>query len=211
MNFGFRFNVDHVTISPSTGSTATTARQRDYSLTCSSTLFDPIPLPDNVPSPNFQWLFEGQPSLPSGVTATPIIMSSNSTSKTYASILWFSPLRQSLHAGTYTCRLGPGRLVNSARIRVNGIKIVAVYIIDLWFEFIFLPAPPISIQIITSGAPVVGQSYSLTCGVTGAENLNSSITYQWTKNNGTQTQVPNGDCGKFTQDVWLHAFVIHTP
>ena len=39
---------------------------------------------------------------------------------------------------------------------------------------------------------MLGQSYSLICGVTGAENLNSSITYQWTKNNGTQTQVPNG-------------------
>ena len=39
---------------------------------------------------------------------------------------------------------------------------------------------------------VLGQGgYSLTCNltVTGAENLNSSITYQWTKNNGTQTLV----------------------
>ena len=37
---------------------------------------------------------------------------------------------------------------------------------------------------------MLGQSgYSLTCDVTGAENLNPSITYWWTKNNGTQTQV----------------------
>ena len=44
---------------------------------------------------------------------------------------------------------------------------------------------------------MLGQSYSLTCGVTGVENLDSSITYQWTKNNGTtQTQVPNGDIPK---------------
>ena len=38
----------------------------------------------------------------------------------------------------------------------------------------------------------MGQSgYSLTCGVTvtGADAGNPSITYQWTKNNGTQTQV----------------------
>ena len=36
----------------------------------------------------------------------------------------------------------------------------------------------------------MGQSgYSLTCGVAGAENLYPSITYQWIKNNGTQTQV----------------------
>ena len=38
----------------------------------------------------------------------------------------------------------------------------------------------------------MGQSgYSLICGVTvtGADTGNPSITYQWTKNNGTQTQV----------------------
>ena len=112
---------DPVTISPSTGSTATTAGQRDYSLTCSSTLFAPIPLPDNVPSPNFQWSFGGSSSLPSGVTAMPTVMSSsNSTSETYTSTLQFSsPLSQS-HAGMYTCRLGAGRLMNSVEITVNG-------------------------------------------------------------------------------------------
>ena len=122
MNFGFRFNVDHVTISPSTGSTATTAGQRDYSLTCSSTLFelDRIISRSNVPSPNFQWSFDGSTSLPSGVTAMPTVMSSsNSTSETYTSTLQFSPLSQS-HAGMYTCRLGPGRLVNSVVVTVNG-------------------------------------------------------------------------------------------
>ena len=38
---------------------------------------------------------------------------------------------------------------------------------------------------------VLGQNYSLTCGVTvtGADAGNPSITYQWTKNNGTQTQI----------------------
>jgi hypothetical protein len=37
----------------------------------------------------------------------------------YSSTLQFSPLSQS-HAGMYTCRLGPGRLVNSVAITVNG-------------------------------------------------------------------------------------------
>ena len=120
MNFGFRFDVDHVTFSPSTGSTATTAGERDYSLTCSSILFAPIPLPDNVPSPNFQWSFGGSTSLPSGVTAMPTVMSSsNSTSETYTSVLQFSPLSQA-YAGMYTCRLGPGRLENSVMVTVNG-------------------------------------------------------------------------------------------
>ena len=40
---------------------------------------------------------------------------------------------------------------------------------------------------------MLGQNgYSLTCGVNGAHNLNASIIYQWTKNNGTQTQIQVG-------------------
>jgi hypothetical protein len=120
VEFGVRSNVDHVIISPSTGSTAPTAGETGYSLTCSSTLIDPTSLPSGVPSPNFQWSFGGSSSLPSGVTAMATVMSSsNSTSKTYTSTLQFSPLSQS-HAGMYTCRLGAGRLVNSAMITVNG-------------------------------------------------------------------------------------------
>jgi hypothetical protein len=122
VNFGFRFDFDHVIISPSTGSTATTAGQRDYSLTCSATLFDPNRLPSGIPLPTFQWSFDGSSSLPSGVTAMPTVMSSsNSSSETYTSALQFnSPLSQSLHTGVYTCQLGPGRLVNSVMVTVNG-------------------------------------------------------------------------------------------
>ena len=121
VNFGFRFYVDHVTISPSTGSTVTTAGDTDYSLNCSTILFQPSRLPYDVPSPNFQWFFNGSTSLPSGVTAMPTVMShSNSTSETYTSILQFPPLSQCL-IGNYTCRLGPGRLINSAMVTVNGI------------------------------------------------------------------------------------------
>ena len=36
---------------------------------------------------------------------------------------------------------------------------------------------------------LVQSGYSLTCTVNEAEHLNVSITYQWTKNNGTQTQL----------------------
>ena len=62
----------------------------------------------------------------------------------------------------------------------------------------FFPAPPISAQITTSSSDslLLGQSgYSLTCGITGTENLSPSITYQWTKNNGTQdqTQIQNDE------------------
>ena len=55
---------------------------------------------------------------------------------------------------------------------------------------VFLPAPAVSVQVSTSGAPSLGQSYTLTCGVTGADDLNADpIAYKWTKSNGTQTQV----------------------
>ena len=37
---------------------------------------------------------------------------------------------------------------------------------------------------------MLGQNdYTLTCGASGAENLNSTITYMWFKNNGTQVQL----------------------
>ena len=40
---------------------------------------------------------------------------------------------------------------------------------------------------------MLGQNgYSLTCSVNGAGNLNPTITYQWTKNNGTQTKIQVG-------------------
>ena len=129
VSFGFRFDVDHVTFSPSTGSTATTAGQRDYSLTCSVTLFEPSSLPSGVPSPNFQWLLNGCASLSSDVTAMPTFMSSsNSTSETYSSTLQFSPLSQ-CHAGMYTCRLGPARLTNNVMVTVDGI---AIPVHDRW-------------------------------------------------------------------------------
>ena len=123
VNFGVSHDVDHVTFTPSTGSTATTAGDTDYSLTCSVPLIDPPSRPNNVPFPNLQWSFDGSTSLPSGVTATPTVYmsSSNSTSETYTSTLQFnSPLSQ-CHVGNYRCRLGPGRLENSIMVTMNGI------------------------------------------------------------------------------------------
>ena len=54
----------------------------------------------------------------------------------------------------------------------------------------FSPAPAISVQITTSGAPLLGQSnYSLNCSVSVSENLNPFVTYQWTKKNSIQSQL----------------------
>ncbi len=130
VHFGFRYNLDHVTISPSTGSTATVVGVQDYSLNCSITLFKPSHLSSaaGVPSPTFQWSFDNSTSLPSGVTAMPTVISSmNDTSETYSSTLQFSPLSHQSHEGMYTCRLGPGRLMNSALITVNSKTIIIIY------------------------------------------------------------------------------------
>ena len=129
MDFGFRHNIDPVIFSPSTGSTITAAGQRDYSLNCSTTLFNAnrLSVLSDVPPPNFQWSFDGSTSLPSGVTAMPTVMSSiNSTSETYTSTLQFSSPLSQVYAGMYTCQLAPGRLENSVMITVNGmIRLVA--------------------------------------------------------------------------------------
>ena len=115
MNFASRFDDPHITTSSSGSNTAGAV----YSLMCSSTLnSDSIPLPVNVPEPRFVWSFgpSGSDLLPSGVTD----MGTTSSGNTYISTLQFSPLSQSLHAGMYTCRLGPGRLVRDVMITVNG-------------------------------------------------------------------------------------------
>ena len=58
---------------------------------------------------------------------------------------------------------------------------------------LFSPAPNISVQINTSGSSILGESgFTLTCCVSGADYFNPFITYQWTKGNGTQTQIQDG-------------------
>ena len=194
VNFAFIHSADHVTFSHSGSGNA----GETYSLSCSAILILSGILPTGTPTPTFQWFFgpNGNAFLPSGLT-TPATTSRMATivniaTTTFTSTLQFSPLSQS-HAGNYTCRIGAGRLVNSAMVTANGIMYFLWFIdctdIYILLKFFFGPAPTISVQITASGPPVVGQSYSLTCTVTGAENLSPSITYQWTKNNGAQTQI----------------------
>ena len=116
VDFGVNNSPEPVTISSSGSSIA----GESYSLQCSATLVDPVPLPSNIPTPYFEWFFDpnGNASLPSGVTPSATILGSGNT---YTSTLQFSPLSQSeSHAGMYTCRLGVGTLANSTVVTVNG-------------------------------------------------------------------------------------------
>ena len=163
-----------------------------YSLVCSATLVDPVPLPSNI-IPNFEWFFgpNGNAPLPSGAAPMSTILRNGHT---YTSSLQFSPLTE-CHTGMYTCRLGVGILANSTMITVNG-KSIDNYcnnLCQLPIITFFLAASNISVQITTSGSSVVGESgFTLTCCISGADNLNPFIIYQWTKDNGTQTQIQDG-------------------
>ena len=70
---------------------------------------------------------------------------------------------------------------------------------------------------------MLGQSgYSLTCDVTGDENLNPTITYQWTQTNGTMTQVGTNsnslffsslslsDAGRYTCSVTVSSLYLNS-
>ena len=116
MDFGTDFRVPPVIISPS-GSTGTAGET--YSLTCSTTLnSNSVPFPSDVPSPTYEWFFgPNNSSLPTGVTP---MATTFDLVDTFTSTLQFSQLSQPLHAGMYTCRLGPGRLANHAMVTVNG-------------------------------------------------------------------------------------------
>ena len=74
-------------------------------------------------------------------------------------------------------------------------EIIIIIIINPEF-FYFHAEPVVSARITTRLSEVsalVQKGYSLICSVNGAENLNPSISYQWTKNNGTQIQMQTGN------------------
>ena len=106
-----------VFISPSDSITASAGK--NYSLMCSANLTKKsyAQQSQDIPSQPFKWFFgpNGNATLPSGVTIT-----ATNITISYTSTLQFSRLSQPLHTGNYTCRLGAGRLVNSAMVTVNG-------------------------------------------------------------------------------------------
>ena len=110
------------------------------------------------------------------------------------------PVQQSDN-GSYSCSATTNGLSLTSEpvmININGIIIPCINnIIMLCFYF---PAPNVSVQVTDSGAtPTAGKDYQLTCSVSGAENLNPTMAYQWTKNSGSsQTQVETSSTLSFT-------------
>ena len=74
----------------------------------------------------------------------------------------------------------------------------------------------------STGAPVAGQRYSLTCNIiSGIDGIaDSRITYKWTKDNGTKTQIQTysnvlsfsslklSDGGLYTCQIALNSIVL---
>ena len=78
-----------------------------------------------------------------------------------------------------------------------------------------------SVQISDSGTtPTAGEDYQLTCNVSGAENLNPTTTYRWTRNSVTEIQFGADpsilsftplrltDAGSYVCEVTIHSSYI---
>ena len=91
----------------------------------------------------------------------------------------------------------------------------------------FLPSSPVPVitamvtAMVSGGTPTVGESYSLTCTVTGADRLNPTITYQWFKDNTVvsgETQstlsfssLSLSDAGQYRCDVTVSSTLLSQP
>ena len=71
----------------------------------------------------------------------------------------------------------------------------SVYIENRWYHSIhtysfFHVVPTVTVEVSASGSASIGmKGYSLTCSLSGADNLDATVSYQWTKHNGTRTQL----------------------
>ena len=134
-----------------------------------------------------EWLFAGS-TLPDDIMTTFQIETSGNIN-TYTSTLLFPPL-QLYHTGVYTCKVGGNeRLAGTINIRVNGTSRTSVLLLRSVINYIsfFLYTLDISTNITERGLTLLGQDgYRIWCTV--GDSLHASMTYQWTRNNGTQIQ-----------------------
>ena len=110
--------------------------------------------------------------------------------------LQFRPLQQS-HNGSYLCNVSTGGLdltSQPAVISVNGIIYsLCTLIVNCVYYYVvyFPPAPSISVRIDEPEPPTIGMAYTLSCSVSGAENLTAMINYVWMKNGSQISSASN--------------------
>ena len=102
------------------------------------------------------------------------------------SILQFNALKQS-HDGTYKCRATIGSTSSNVTrtISVSGNAWIKIIVLTMIYRE-YLAAPTIRVTI-SMGNIMLGQAHELNCSASGAEKLNPTINYKWTKMNDTGT------------------------
>ena len=93
--------------------------------------------------------------------------------------------------------------------------------VDYVAHFLTSSPEPVITAIVSGGTPTVGESYSLTCTVTGADRLNPAISYQWFKDNTVvsgETQstlsfssLSLSDAGQYRCDVTVSSTLLSLP
>ena len=157
---------------------------------------------------DFQWLRQDHSMITSDNSTTV------TTNSSFVSQLVFNPLQAS-HGGNIKCqiKINPdSTIMKQLNIVVNGMNLQVCTFLTI--RYCFYSAPTILIDIIPNGTPIVEHMYTLNCSVYEYEKLaNPTISYQWIKNNGIQTQVGNNpntlvfsslklsDAGKYTCKV----------
>ena len=139
--------------------------------------------------------------VPSGVTSRESL-----SGYTYNSTCSFPLIQNESHAGTYTCRVGAGRLANSTNISIDGMEYFMLLhmIRHLFFDSTLCMINYFcTVQIVSSEVPMLGQSYSLMCNVqvTDYTSLPRYMSYWWTKNNESVTQLELE--GGTQQNKWI--------
>ena len=164
----------------------------NFTLQCTVYLLQPTSSSKNVTSHlKFKWLQSPSSTFPAYKTVVQVFNPTAGDTEYYTqlqSIVQFSPLQAS-DAGTVSCELGDNEILAvNINIAANGMEFV-MHTSDIVIKVIF-SVPNITVEVTTNKTPVLGQDgYSLTCEVTGAENLNPSITYQWTKIEDTDHEI----------------------
>ena len=105
--------------------------------------------------------------------------------------------------------------------------LISYEIISINSELFYVLAEPVVSARITTrlseASSMAQKGYFLICSINGTENLNPSISYQWTKNNGTHIQMQTGndpqvlsvslfrlsDAGEYTCLVTISSSYVH--
>ena len=171
-----------VSITPVSG---TNTAGEIYSLECSATVTGLTDQPTgSTDQPTITWLDDDVGILSSDPTRMVSAATVNSGGS-YFSILTFTPLATS-DAGRLMCRVTLGGMtqMETTTVSVNSKFTLDVHIPLLPLFLLLSSDPNVTVTISNGGAtPNAGQSYTLTCSVSGANNFNPA--YQWRKDSST--------------------------